>query len=213
MKLAELERTLGRRFARVATNAVVARPRLWGLFRRPLRAQFDRMAPVWDSMRRPEALAPLEPALDALPASPRHALDLGTGTGAAAFMVASRFPKVEVVGADIAEEMLAQAREHTPPDLAGRVRFEPADAAHLPFPDGAFELVTLANMIPFFDELARVTAPGGSVVLTFSAGPETPIWVPPERLQRELAARGFGEFADFQAGLGTALLARKGEQV
>jgi len=213
VKLAELERTLGRRFARVATNAVVARPRLWGLFRRPLRAQFDRMAPVWDSMRRPDALAPLELALDALPEPPRHALDLGTGTGAAAFLVASRFPEAEVVGADIAEEMIAEARGHTPPELLDRVRFEPADAAHLPFGDAAFELVSLANMIPFFDELARVTAPGGSVVLTFSAGPETPIWVPPERLRRELGTRGFGEFADFQASLGTALLARRGEPV
>jgi len=213
VKLAELERTLGRRFARVATNAVVARPWLWGLFRRPLRAQFDRMAPVWDSMRRPDALGPLELTLDALSEPPRHALDLGTGTGAAAFLVASRFPGAEVVGADIAEEMIAQARAHTPPELLDRVRFELADAAQLPFGDGAFELVSLANMIPFFDELARVTAPGGSVVLTFSAGPETPIWVPPERLRRELGARGFGEFADFQASLGTALLARKGEPV
>jgi hypothetical protein len=33
--------------------------------------------------------------------------------------------------------------------------------------------------------------------------------VPPERLRRELAARGFSEFADFAAAGGTALLARK----
>jgi SAM-dependent methyltransferase len=213
VRLAELERTLGRRFARVVTNAVVARPRLWGLFRRPLRTQFDRMAPVWDSMRRPDALAPLALALEALHEPPRRALDLGTGTGAAAFLVAASFPGAEVVGADIAEEMLAQARERTPPDLADRVRFETADAARLPFDDGSFELVSLANMIPFFEELARVTAARGSLVLTFSAGPETPIWVSPERLRQELGARGFGEFADFRAGVGTALLARKGEPV
>lgn len=213
MKLAELERTLGRRFARFATNAVVARPKLWRLFRGPLRAQFARMAPVWDGMRRPDALAPLELALDALPGPPRHALDLGTGTGAAAFLIASRFPKADVVGADIAEEMLAEAREHTPADLADRVRFEAADGAQLPFADASFDLVSLANMIPFFDELARVVEPGGRIVLSFSAGPETPIWVPPERLRKELGARGFGEFADFQASLGTALLARKGEPV
>ena len=54
-------------------------------------------------------------------------------------------------------------------------------------------------MIPFFDELARVTAPGGHLVLSFSAGPETPIWVPPERLRRELGAHGFTDFADFEA--------------
>ena len=108
---------------------------------------------------------------------------------------------------------MAQARADTPPELAGRVRFQAADAAHLPFEDGAFDLVVLANMIPFFDELERVLAPGGHLVFMFSAGPETPIWVSPERLRKELAGRGFSDFADFQAGAGTALLARKREDL
>jgi hypothetical protein len=64
---ADLERTLGRRFARLATNAVVARPRLWRLFRAPLRVQFDRLAPTWDVRRMPEAFSPLERALEAVP--------------------------------------------------------------------------------------------------------------------------------------------------
>jgi SAM-dependent methyltransferase len=209
VKLGELEARLGRRFARFTTNAVVAQPRLWRVFRRPLRAQFDRLAPAWTGMRSAEAFAPLELALASLPAAPKRVLDLGTGTGLAAFASARRFPEAEVVGVDLAEAMVAEARRATPPELAGRARFEVGDAERLPFADGAFELVTLANMIPFFDELARVTAAGGHVVLLFSAGPETPIWVPPERLRRELAARGFAEFADFQAGAGTALVARK----
>jgi SAM-dependent methyltransferase len=210
MTRAELEGWLGRRFARLTTNAVVARPRLWRAFRWLTRAQFDRLAPVWDSMRRPEAFAALEQALDALPAMPKQVLDLGTGTGLAAFIAARRFPEAEVVGVDLARGMIEQARERTPPELAERVRFEQADAAQLPFEDGAFDFVQLANMIPFFDELARVTAPGGHLVLSFSAGPETPIWVPPERLRRDLGAHGFAEFADFEAEGGTALLARNG---
>ncbi len=213
MKLAELERTLGRKLARVTTSAVVARPRLWRFFRWSTRAQFDRLAPTWDSMRRPEAFAALERALAALPASPSRVLDLGTGTGLAAFIAARRFPEAEVVGADLAPGMVEQARRNTPPELARRVRFEQADAARLPFEDGAFDLALLANMIPFFDELARVVAPGGHLALSFSAGPETPIWVPPERLRRELGAKGFAEFADFEAEGGTALLARKGNRL
>ena len=55
-------------------------------------------------------------------------------------------------------------------------------------------------MIPFFDELARVLAPGGCALFAFSVGAETPIYVPPERLRAELAARGFTDFADFAAG-------------
>lgn len=213
MSLRTLEADLGRRFARLATNAVVARPRLWRLFRRPMRAQFDRLAPSWADLRRPDAFAALESALEALPDQPRHALDLGTGTGLAAFAVARRFPGVEVTGVDLAERMVEQARAATPPELAGRVTFRAGDAERLPFPDDAFDLVALANMIPFFDELARVVASGGHLVFSFSSGSQTPIWVPPDRLRRELEARGFAEFADFEAGVATALLARKRDRL
>lgn len=213
MRLSDLEARLGRRFARVTTNVVVARPRLWRGFRWLMQAQFERLAPVWDSMRRPEAFAALERALEALPAAPRRVLDLGTGTGLAAFVAARRFPEAAVVGVDLAPGMIDQAHRSTPPELAERVGFQQADAVRLPFEDGAFDLVQLANMIPFFDEVTRVTAPGGHVVLSFSAGPETPIWVPPDRLRRELAAHGFTDFAEFEAEGGTALLARKADHL
>jgi SAM-dependent methyltransferase len=209
VKVADLERTFGQRLARFVTNAVVARPGLWRLFRVPLRLQFDRLAPGWNAMRRHDAFASLERGLEEVSPAPRRALDVGTGTGAAAFAIARRFPQAEVVGVDLSQKMLAEATRTTPPELAGRVRFEMADAARLPFPDEAFDLVVLANMIPFFDELARVVWPGGTLLLSFSAGPETPIWVPPERLRAELSRRGFSEFADFGAGSGTAFLARR----
>jgi ubiquinone/menaquinone biosynthesis C-methylase UbiE len=211
--LSQIEQNLGRRFARLVTDAVVRRPWLWRVFRPLTRLQFDRMAPKWTAMRSGDAFASLTAALDSLPAAPDRALDLGTGTGLAAFAVTRRFPLVQVVGADLSEAMVAQARADTPPELAERVRFQAADAAHLPFEDGSFELVVLANLIPFFDELARVVAPGGHAVFMFSSGPETPIWVPPERIRNELSDRGFSDFADFEAGAGTALLARKGEEL
>lgn len=209
----ELERKLGRRFARLATNAAVRWPLLWRLLRRLMRLQFDRLAPRWDTMRSPDHLGSFERALDQVDGSPQRVLDLGTGTGAAAFSVARRFPEAQVTGADLSQEMLAEARRKTPPELAERLRFEQADAARLPYGDASFELVTLANMIPFFDELTRVVAPGGWALFSFSGGRETPIWVAPERLRSELSRRGFSDFADFQAGAGTALLARKQERV
>jgi hypothetical protein len=64
-------------------------------------------------------------------------------------------------------------------------------------------------MIPFFDEVARLLRPGGHALFAFSAGAQTPIYVPFERLRDELARRGFSEFAEFDAGQATALLARK----
>ena len=204
-----LTAALGRRYARAITNVVVRRPRLWRLFRRSLRLQFDNLAPRWDARRDPGHLAPLESALEQVDPPPRRALDLGTGTGAAAFAIARRFPEAEVVGVDLAEAMVAEARRKTPPELRDRIRLEAGDASRLRYRDGEFDLVTLANMIPFFDELDRVLASGGHAVFGFSAGAETPIYVPPERLRAELGRRGFSHFAEFSAGRGTALLARK----
>lgn len=202
---------LGRKFARLTTNQVVRRPRLWRLFRPVMRGYFNKLAPVWDEFRFPDSFKPLDAALAAVD-PPRRALDVGTGTGAAAFAVARRFPSAEVVGADLAAEMIAEAKRKTPLELADRVRFEQVDAERLPYPDESFDLVTLANMIPFFNELERVVAPGGWLVFAFSGGAETPIYVTPQKLRSELGRRGFTDFAEFEAGRGNSLVARKQPQ-
>lgn len=209
--MSALVEAVGRRFARLATRAVVARPGLWRLFRGPLRAQFDRLAPVWHGRLGPEALAALSAALDTLEEPPRRALDLGTGTGKGAVFLAERFSGAEVVGVDLSPAMIAEARRLLPPGLAERVRFEVADAAELPFEDGAFDLVVLLNMIPFFPELRRVTAPGGTLVVSFAYGPETPIWTSPATLRARLEPLGFTGFEELAAGPSTALLAKRAD--
>ena len=198
--------TFGQRFARVVTDLVVRWPALWRILRRPMRAQFDKLAPRWEGIRMPDMLAPAEAGLERIESPPRRVLDLGTGTGAVARLVAERFPEAEIVGADVAEQMIEEARRVTD---SARITYQVADAQKLPFADGAFDLVTLGNMIPFFDELARVTAPGGHVLIAYSAGAGTPIYVPSERLRSELGRRGFAEFAELSAGRGTSLLAAK----
>jgi SAM-dependent methyltransferase len=203
---------LGRRFARVATRAVVARPALWRLFRAPLRRQFDWLAPVWDARRGPEALASLEAALDRLEGPPRRVLDVGTGTGKAARLVAARFREAEVIGVDLSPRMIEEAERLLPAELAGRVHLEVADASALPYAEGAFDLVVLLNMIPFFDELARVSAPGAAVIFAYFVGAETPIYTPPEALRAGLAPHGFGDFEEIAVGESTAFLARRGDR-
>jgi SAM-dependent methyltransferase len=196
--------SLDRRFARFVTDAVVRRPVLWRLFRRPLRRRFDLLAPSWDERRAPTHLAPFERALDAVDVDVRRALDLGTGTGHGARAMLARWPDAEVVGVDLSPAMVEVARENVP-----GARFQVADAAALPFEDGTFDLVGLANAIPFWDELARVVAPGGAVVFGFSLGPQTPIYVAPGRIETELGRRGFSDFARFAAGSGTSMIARR----
>jgi len=208
--MSEWGERLGRRFARYATRTVVARPALWRLFRGPVRTQFTRLAPFWEGRRDALSLAPLEAALERFDEAPSRILDLGTGTGIAARFLATRYRDADVVGVDLAPAMVEEARRLLPPELAGRVRFEVADGAALPFADGEFDLVVLLNMIPFFEELARVTTDGGAVVIASSSGPETPIYVPPETLRTRLAPLGFESFADVASGNGTAFVARKG---
>jgi ubiquinone/menaquinone biosynthesis C-methylase UbiE len=196
------------RFARMVTDTVVRRPLLWRVLRRPLRAMFDGLAPTWETRIGPHHLRALDLALaDVRP--PGRALDLGTGTGVVAISLAERYPDAEIVGIDLSPGMIDEARRKVPPGLAGRVTYEVGDASALACADGGFELVVLSNMIPFFDELARVTAPGGTLVLSFSRGPDTPIYVTPDRLRRELGERGFAEFAEFSAEPATALRAKR----
>jgi len=197
----------GQRVARLATDAVVRSPRAWRLFRKPILAMFDRIAPQWDAARRPGSFAPLDAALERIDGPVRRALDLGTGTGEAALRIAERFPDAEVDGIDIAPAMIDRARAKVRDNA--RVNFDVGDASKLDQPDGTYDLVTAANMIPFFDELARLVAPGGHVVFAFSMGAETPIYVAPERLRAALGRRGFTEFAEITADRGTALVARK----
>ncbi|HEY3577509.1 MAG TPA: class I SAM-dependent methyltransferase [Gaiellaceae bacterium] len=196
------------RFARLVTDAVVRRPRVWLLFRGPLRKMFDGLAATWETRIGPHHLWALDLALEEVP-PPRRVLDLGTGTGVVALALAERYPEADVVGIDLSPGMIEEARRKVPPQLTSRLRFEVGDASALACPDGEFDLVVLSNMIPFGDELARVTAPGGTLVLSFSRGAETPIYVAPDVLRRELDTRGFTEFAEFSAEPATAFRARR----
>ncbi len=99
-------------------------------------------------------------------------LDCATGTGdlAIAFKRAVG-PAGRVVGTDFCAEMLAIA----PPkarQASLEVEFEMADATALPYPDGSFDVCSIAFGIRNVDdpicclrELARVTRPGGRVVV------------------------------------------------
>lgn len=100
-----------------------------------------------------------------------RALDVGCGTGALAYALA---PLVGVViGVDASEDFLAPAREHAPPGCT----FVVGDAEALPFPYGDFDLVGCLRVLHHVRrpelvvaELARVTRPGGRILLADQLG-------------------------------------------
>jgi ubiquinone/menaquinone biosynthesis C-methylase UbiE len=192
------------KLARAITDVVVRVPLTWPLLRGPMRRLFDAVAPRWDAMTSPERLVAFEAALERVPGEPRTILDLGTGTGDGAIAAARRWPDADILGVDMSGEMVEEARRKAP-----ELRFEVGDAARLEVAHDAFDLVAMNNMIPFFGELARVVRPGGHALLAFSRGPETPIYVAPERLRRGLRRAGFEVVSELAAGPGTAMVARR----
>lgn len=194
-----------------ALNALVARaPLAWPLLRGPMRRFWDSEAPTWDQrVDRSSAgyLAPLAAALLHVP-EPERALDLGTGLGDAALLIAREFPQARVRGVDLSEEMVRRAQARIGLDPEGRVAFRVADAAALPYEDESFDLVAQLNMPPFFKEIARALRPGGHAVIAASWGPQTPFYTPEAVLRRGFARRGMEIVESGTSGDGTYFVAR-----
>ena len=95
-----------------------------------------------------------------------HLLDVGSGTGALAFSLAERKPRVHVRGIDPSKEYVEYANSRNPfPD---RVTFETGDAQQLRLADASFDAslsLLVFNFIPdpikALREVRRVTKPGG----------------------------------------------------
>ena len=112
---------------------------------------------------------------------PRRVLDVGTGTARIPIELCTRAADVEVLGIDLADHMLAVARENVArARLAGRVRLERVDAKALPFADGAFDAVVSNSIVhhipepaPALAEMWRVTARGGLLFVRDLLRPES----------------------------------------
>jgi demethylmenaquinone methyltransferase / 2-methoxy-6-polyprenyl-1,4-benzoquinol methylase len=147
-----------------------------------VRAMFDRIARVYDLMNS-VMTAGLhhrwrERAVDlAQVGSGSRALDVATGTGDLAIELARRVgPEGSVIGSDFSEVMLDLAREKS-----SDVHFEWGNALELPYADGSFDAVTVgfgarnfSDLRTGLSQMARVTKPGGRVVVLEITTPQRP---------------------------------------
>jgi demethylmenaquinone methyltransferase/2-methoxy-6-polyprenyl-1,4-benzoquinol methylase len=144
-----------------------------------VQAMFDRIARVYDRMnsvmtagmhhrwrRRAADLARVGPG--------SRALDVATGTGDLAIELSAR--GAQVVGLDFSERMLELARAKAP-----SIEFVQGNALELAYPDASFDAVTVgfgarnfSDLERGLGELARVTRPGGRVVILEITTPQRP---------------------------------------
>ncbi|MGH8281268.1 MAG: malonyl-ACP O-methyltransferase BioC [Gammaproteobacteria bacterium] len=151
----------------------------FSLDRRQLRAAFERAASGYDAVAvlQREVGARLLERLELTTLKPMCILDLGCGTGCHLEALRLRYPKAQIVGADLAVHMLITARRGQ-----GWFRRKPlvcADASQLPFAATSFDLVYCNLMLQWCDdldrtfmELRRTVKPHGLLLFT-TFGPDT----------------------------------------
>ncbi|MFH1418519.1 MAG: methyltransferase domain-containing protein [Planctomycetota bacterium] len=104
---------------------------------------------------------------------PFDMLDVGSGTGSwAAMVAASSLPAGNIIGLDYAESMCRVAQEKAQSIEQHALRFLNGDSEHLPFSDASFDLVTCSHSFHHYPhqrvvigEMYRVLRPGGRLML------------------------------------------------
>lgn len=143
-----------------------------------IRRMFDKIAPSYDRLNHALSLGIdrrwRRTAVDALGKhKPQQILDIATGTGDFALLLAKRIKPQRIVGADISEGMMAVGREKVKEEgLQNVISFQHEDCMQLSFPDGSFDAVTSSygvrnfqNLDKGLQEMQRVLRPGGHLLI------------------------------------------------
>jgi phosphatidylethanolamine/phosphatidyl-N-methylethanolamine N-methyltransferase len=135
-----------------------------------VRDAYRRWAPVYDYTFGAVSTAGRRHAVEIINAGTGRILEVGVGTGLA---LPSYKEHLEIVGIDLAPEMLEKARERVKAEnLTNISGLHEMDASNLSFPDNTFDTTVAMYVITVVPdpakvmlELARVTKPGGEVML------------------------------------------------
>ncbi len=131
---------------------------------------FDRIAPVYDTWAGGQHARVAGRLVDlAAPIKHELVLDVGTGTGLVAHLVAPHVSPGLVMGIDLSENMLSIARAHK----TKNAQFVGMAAEHLVFRPATFDLVTMGEALAYFAdpttalaEANRVLRPGGRLAVS-----------------------------------------------
>lgn len=132
----------------------------------------------------------LDPWVDSISKRHKTALDIGAGTGVVALKLAKKFDRVVAIDHSIGMLSVAaeKARARGQQD---RIRFLTADCCHIPFPDAAFDVVTIQGLLHHtgsvdlgqtISEAVRVLSPGGVIYISEPSSTGNPIRSSCERI-------------------------------
>jgi phosphatidylethanolamine/phosphatidyl-N-methylethanolamine N-methyltransferase len=135
-----------------------------------VRDAYRRWAPVYDYTFGAVSTAGRRHAVEIINGRTGRVLEVGVGTGLA---LPDYKKHLDIVGIDLAPEMLEKARERVKAEKLTNVSgLHEMDASNLRFPDNSFDTVAAMYVITVVPdpqkvmlELARVTKPGGEVML------------------------------------------------
>jgi len=140
-------------------------------------AQWARFAPIYDLVFGPALSQGRKDSIAAAERVGGRILDVGIGTG---ISLTNYSGKNRVVGVDYSEPMLRKAQQRVKERKLKHVEaLAVMDGTRLGFPDGAFDAVLAQYVITTvpdpegtLDEFARVTRPGGEIILVNHLGAE-----------------------------------------
>ncbi len=112
---------------------------------------------------------------------PKHILDIATGTGDLAILMAQELKPESIVAADISESMMEVGRQKIQKlSLEDVITFRHEDCMHLSFEDNIFDAVTCAYGVRNFQdldqglsEIFRVLKPGGHLMILELSSPHS----------------------------------------
>jgi len=113
-----------------------------------------------------------------------YVLDIAAGTGEPGLTIASRLKTGKVIITDIAEDMLAIARENAERKGIKNIETVVCDVTELPFDDNTFDAISCRFGFMFFPdmlmaakEMVRVLKPGGRISTSVWNVPDKNFWV------------------------------------
>lgn len=143
-----------------------------------IQRMFDKIAPSYDRLNHALSFGLdrrwRRVAIDRLnEVRPQYILDIATGTGDFAMLLAKHLKPQHIIGADISEGMMAVGREKVMrAGLQEVISFQWEDCTRLSFPNDTFDAVTSAYGVRNFDdldaglqEIRRVLRPGGHLLI------------------------------------------------